>query len=149
MENIDPEVFLRIGKIMAQNESYIDHNFKSKSLEQYKAEYLEKLNKQLVNLIEKRSQLLNEYEARRLINKESIEKITSLNYQLGKNNNNTYHHNSTATFLSLRMKKIKKNLNESIANNIANCHELYELEKEICSIDSSIQKTKYNISLNT
>ena len=108
---------------------------------------------QLENFTEKREKLLQDYKFSLEFNKTSIEKITYLNNKLGKNNNNNYyssnyHSNSTVTFLSLKIKKEKQILAETIENNIKNSYQLYELEKEICLIDSYIHKTKENINLN-
>jgi len=152
MTEVEPEVFLHIGRSLLKNEpynNYTDDNFKKKSLQEYKTEYLQKLYIQLDDLSKKRAELLDEYKLCTEFNKTSIDKITYFNKKLGKNNNNHYHHSSTVSFLSLRMKKVKSILNETIKNNIINSQKLYELEKEICSIDLRIHKTKYYIDLNT
>ena len=151
MTEVDPEVFLHIGESLLKNEPYdfyIDDNFKKKSLQEYKTEYLQKLYIQLDDLSKKRAELLDEYKLCTEFNKTSIEKITFLNKKLGKNNNNHQHHSSTITFLSLRMKKVKTILNETMKNNIINSQKLYDLENKICDNDLYINKIKGFIDLH-
>lgn len=155
MNDIDPEVFLRIGQSLIENDSfkYINEiKIPKKSYQDYKAEYLQKLFNQITSLKEKRSILLNEYNERIKLNDTSIKKITYLNNKLGKNNNNLNFKcnlGSTTTFLSLRMLQIKKNLQDTIENNIKNSQKLLDLEKEISFIDLCIRKTKIFIDLHT
>lgn len=155
MENIDPEVFLRIGQSLMQNDAYeyySEINSTKKSYQEYKSEYLQKLFQQIESLKEKRAILLNEYNDRIKLNENSIKKITYLNNKLGKNNNNLNLNNklgSTTTFLSLRNLQLKKNLQETIENNISNSQKLFDLEKEISLVDLCIRKTKIFVDLNS
>lgn len=155
LENIDPEVFLRIGQSLMQNDAYeyySELNSTKKSYQEYKSEYLQKLFKQIESLKEKRAILLNEYNDRIKLNENSIKKITYLNNRLGKNNNNLNLNSklgSTTTFLSLRNLQLKKNLQETIENNISNSQKLFDLEKEISLVDLCIRKTKIFVDLNS
>jgi len=154
MESVEPEVFLRIGQSLVDEEqscSFTEMNLKTKSFQQYKAQYLQNLNEQMEYLTKKKEKLLNEYNLGIEFNKKSIEKITYLNNKLGKNNyNSNFHHfNNTVNFLSLRMKKDKIILNETIENNFKNSQNLHELEKEINFIEFCIFKTKGYIKLNS
>jgi hypothetical protein len=153
MESIDYEVFLCIGQSLVDEEqscSFTNTNLKTKSFQEYKAQYLQTLNEQMEYLTKKKEKLLNEYKLGIEFNRESIEKITYLNNKLRNNNNTIFHHyNTTATFLSLRLKKYKIILNETIENNFKNNQNLHELEKEINFIEFCIFKTKGYIQLNS
>ena len=153
MDSIDSEVFLCIGQSLVDDEqsgSFTNTNLKIKSFQEYKIQYLQKLNEQIEYLTEKKEKLLNEYKLGIEFNRESIEKITYLNNKLRNNNNTIFHHyNNTANFLSLRMKKYKIILNETIENNFKNSQNLHELEKEINFIEFCIYKTKNYIQLNS
>jgi len=144
MDNIDTDIFLRIGQHLANNDNHynlIEVKLPTKTRTQYREEYIEKLNKQLNAYFLEREQLLYDYNDALEFNKKSIEKITYLNHKLGKHNLNKYS-NSATNFISLIMQNQKKTLNDTIKSNIANSEKLYELEKRICDIDLYINKTK-------
>jgi hypothetical protein len=149
MENIDYEVFLRIGQNMANPDyNHIEMILptKTQTQTQYREEYISKLNKQLNAYFLEREQLLYQYNKGLEFNKKSIEIISYLNHKLGNNNLNKYS-NSATNFLSLRMKGHKKRLQEIIESNINNSHKLYELEQRICDIDLYINKIKNLITV--
>ena len=152
MDSIDSEVFLCIGQSLVDEEqstNFTNMNLKTKSFQEYKTQYLQKLNDQMDYLTKKKEKLLKDYKLGIEFNKESIEKITYLNNKLRNNNNIFHHYNTTATFLSLNMKKYKIILNETIENNFKNNQNLHELEKEINFIEFCIFKTKGYIQLNS
>ena len=144
MDDIDSDIFLRIGQHLANNDNCYNHisvNLHTKTRAQYREEYIEKLNKQLNAYFLEREQLLFEYQVGLEYNKKSIEKISYLNHKLGNNNLNKYS-NSATNFISLRMQTQKRNLKEIIDSNFINSQKLHELEKRICDIDLYINKTK-------
>ena len=144
MDNIDFEVFLRIGQHLANPNNHYNHievNLPTKTRTQYREDYIEKLQKQLNGYFFEREQLLYDYKEALEFNKKSIEKISYLNHKLGNNNLNKYS-NSATNFISLRMQTQKRNLKEIIESNFINSQKLYELEKRICDIDLYINKTK-------
>jgi hypothetical protein len=151
MNDIDPAIFLNIGKRLSENQQYqmeANENIPKKSLQEYKSTYLNKLNEQIENLIENRDKLITEFKHRMEFNKLSIEKITYYNKKLGNNKNIINNNHTIATFISLRMKHINQILNETIENNIKNSQTMHELEKEIYFTEYCIKKTQGYIQLN-
>jgi len=147
MTDIDPEIYLRIGQTLVKNiDNNQEHDYSTivnvptKSIKQYKEEYLQKLHRQIKMLFLEREELLYNYNLAIEFNKNSIEKINYLNKKLGNNNLNRYS-NSTTNFISLITKKIKTNLNEAIENNIINSQKIYDIEKKLSLIELTINKT--------
>ena len=85
IDNIDFEVFLRIGQHLANPNNHYNHievNLPTKTRTQYREDYIEKLQKQLNGYFFEREQLLYDYKEALEFNKKSIEKIFQFSNKL-------------------------------------------------------------------
>lgn len=154
MSDIDHNVFLRIGKCLVNDNDYYnmltmkcDNIFPTKTYDQYREDYLQKLHVQLNGLIKLKGKLEEEYLLALEDHTQNIKKITYINNKIGKKLivSNTLS-NTTTTFLSLRMKRFKNMSQETINNDIELCKKMNKIEKEIYLINVSIKKIKQYIS---
>lgn len=150
--NMISQICLSIGESLMREQLFIhdnnDKNVQKKTFDEYKKEYLNNLRNQLNNLIEEKGNKMNEYKKVLEYHQDTLNKISILHRKYSFRTPRRAS-NSTFTFLSLNLKQIKKSLDETIQQNIANSKNICILEEDLSRIEYTINKTKRYIIVNS
>jgi len=158
MTEIDPLVFLNIGKLLVQdsyNNEYWgifnnSNQSNTKTYEDYKEEYLQKLHDQLNNLKKHKTEKVYEYNLKTEFHKKNNERITYLNRKLRLENINiSKYSNSAKNFITLNTIHITKKLHDTMQISFETSKQLHEMEKEIEMFNYCISKTNEYIKQYT